>query len=314
MKNKERIMLVMSYLKENSDEQHKITAEQIINYLTKNHSINVDRKTIYNDINTLNNLGYSIECTRQGYYWDNNIFEITELRILIDAVRASSFLSAKKSDLMIEKLLSLTNCYERKLADSGDYNNTKTTNEQIYYNIFNVINAISKKQAITFKYYDLGVRKEKKYRKHDYEVFPLDLLINQDRYYMICYSKKYNGLNNYRIDKMEQVELKDEYIDRVDFDVNEYMRQTFSMYPCDKTNVILKCHCSLIDEIYTRFDNKVLVTKIENDYYYCNIDISASQTFLGWLFSYNGKIIIEQPQILKDEFINMCKKMIELHQ
>lgn len=314
MKNKERIMLIMDYLKENSNEQNKITGEKIAGYLIDKCGINVERKTIYNDIKTLNSLGYNIETTKQGYYWDGNIFEPTELRIMVDGIRASSFLSQKKTDIMIEKLSKLTNCFERKLITCGQYNNIKTTNEQIYYNIFNIINAINKGQAITFKYFDLGIKKSKQYRKHDYKVFPLDILINQDRYYMICYSKKYDDLNNYRIDKMEKVETVDEYIEDIKFNVNEYMQQTFSMFTTEKTNVVLKCHKSLIDEIYTRFDNNALVVEAADDYYLCNINISPSQIFFGWLFSYSGKIIIVEPQNIKDEFVQMCKKMIELHQ
>lgn len=314
MKNKERIMLIMDYLKENSNEQNKITGEKIVGYLIDKCGISVERKTIYNDIKTLNDLGYNIETTKQGYYWDGNIFEPTELRIMVDGIRASSFLSQKKTDIMIEKLSKLTNRFERKMITCGQYNNIKTANEQIYYNIFNIINAINKGQAITFKYFDLGIKKKKQYRKHDYKVFPLDILINQERYYMICYSKKYDRLNNYRIDKMESVEAVDEQVENIKFNVNEYMQQTFSMFTAKKTNVVLKCHSSLMDEIYTRFDKNVMIVDSLKDYYLLNVNVSPSQTFYGWLFSCGGKISIVEPQDLKDDFIQICKKMIELHQ
>ncbi len=313
MENKKRLVIIMDYLKENSNEQHKVTSEEIMSYLNKAYGITSNRKTIYSDINALISLGFNIERGNQGFFWDGSIFDVTELRIVTDAIRSASFLSLKKTEMMIDKIGHLCNKYDRQLVKEGSYLNVKTDNEQVLYNIYTILEAIHDHQAITFSYFDIGIDKEKIFRDHDYNVFPLDLLVNHGRYYMVCYSKKYDSLSNYRVDKMEQVEVLEEYIGKVAFDVNEYMQQTFGMFSTEKRNVKLKCDKRLIDEIYSRFGENLIITDIDGDDYYFNVDISASEPFYGWLFAYDGKITIISPKEIKDEFIDMCKKAIELH-
>ncbi len=313
MENKKRLVIIMNYLKENSNEQHKVNSEEIMNYLNKEYGITSNRKTIYSDIQSLISLGFNIEKGYHGFFWDDNIFDVTELRILTDAIRSAGFLSLKKTQMMIDKIGDLCNKYDRQLVKEGSYLNVKTDNEQVLYNIYTILKAINGKQAITFSYFDIGIDKEKIFRDHDYNVFPLDLLVNHGRYYMVCYSEKYDSLSNYRVDKMEKVETLEKYIDKVDFDVNEYMQQTFGMFSTEKRNVELKCDRSLIDEIYARFGENVIITDIDGNDYYFNVDISASEPFYGWLFAYNGKIKIISPKEMKEEFVDMCKKAIELH-
>lgn len=313
MENKRRLVLIMDYLKENSNEHHKVTSEEMMAFLSKNHGITSNRKTIYSDINALISLGFNIEKSNQGFYWEGSIFDVTELRILIDAIKACGFLSMKKTKMIIDKLSLLCNKYDRQLVEEGSYYNIKTTNEKVLYNIYDILLAIENHQMITFKYFDIGINKKKIYRNHEYRLFPLDLLIHHGRYYVVCYSKKYDCLNNYRIDKLERIRFVDEFIDKFDFDVNEYMQQTFNMFVGEKKNVILKCDSSLLDEIYARFGENVIITAIEDNQYYFSTVVSSSESFFAWLFSYNGKITIISPNEIKEEFVSMCKKAIELN-
>ena len=312
MKNKQRLLEVLSYLRENSNEDHSIKTEEIISHLSA-RGIQAERKTIYNDVNELNEMGYAIESGRQGYYYDGQQFETAELRVLIDQIRAGSFLSHRKSSEIMEKLLAQTNKYDRQLLVSGDYENNKSRNEQIYYNVSAIIRAIAGHNAITFRYFDYTVSGEKQARKHDYKMFPYDLIVDSDRYYLIGWQIKYQQPVTYRLDRMEKVELLDERYDQKAFDVSAYMNQTFRMFSGKKTNVTLKCRNDLYSEAVDQFGSDLLITETGETHFTCNVNATVSPTFYSWVFTFAGGIVILSPGEIRDEFKAMCGRMIDEH-
>ncbi|HQB32783.1 MAG TPA: WYL domain-containing protein, partial [Erysipelotrichaceae bacterium] len=229
MSNKKRIMKVLEYLKENTNYDNGANAEVLISYL-KTQSIEVERKTIYNDIKQLDEMGYSIARNKDGYYYDDEMFEASELRVLIDMVKASRFLSWKTSSEIIEKIISLTNRFNRKIIDSGDYFNKKTEYADLLTNVEKLLEAISEKREIRFRYFDLDEKRKKKYRGKNYVYYPINMLVDDDKYYLICYGEKYKDFNNFRLDKMDSIEIRENTYEEIEFDVNEYMRQTFGMF------------------------------------------------------------------------------------
>ena len=312
MNNKRRLLAVLNYLKENSDENHPIKTESIIAYLNE-QGMDAERKTIYNDVRELCEMGHDIESSRQGFFYGEQILEDAELRILIDLIKASSFLSKKKSAEITDKLLQLTNRYARELLVSGKYENNKSQNEQIYYNITSLIEAIARHQAVSFRYFDYTVEGTKMARRHDYRVLPYDLIVNNDRYYLIGLQTKYNKPVNYRLDKMEKVELVDEYYDQPVFDVGNYMNETFNMYGGQKENVTLKCANHLYSELVNQFGKELLVTEKHEDYFLCNVNASLSPTFYSWIFTFDGKITILSPDSVRKQFRQMCERLIAEH-
>ncbi len=312
MKNKQRLLEVLDYLKENSNEEHSLKTEDIISHLS-NQGIRAERKTIYSDVSQLNEMGYSIESGRQGYYYDGHLFETAELRVLIDQIRAASFLSQRKSNEIIEKLLSQTNRFDRQLLNSGDYENNKSLNEQIYYNVSAIIRAIAEHRAITFNYFDYTVTGEKRSRRHDYRMFPYDLIVDSDRYYLIGWQIKYGQPVTYRLDRMEKVELLEERYDRKAYDVAAYMNQTFRMYAGEKTRVTLKCRNDLYSEVLDQFGSDLLITERGEESFLCNVAATLSPTFFSWVFTFRGGIVIITPQLVRDEFRQLCQQMIDEH-
>ena len=312
MKNKQRLLAVLDYLRGNSNEDHWINTETIISHLDS-LGIQSERKTIYNDIRELNEMGYSIESGREGYYFSGGALETAELRVLIDLIRASSFLSRKKSGEIMTKLLEMTNRYDRRLLESGDYENNKSANEQIYYNVSAIIKAIAEHRAITFNYFDYTVSGEKKQRKHDYRVFPYDLIVESDRYYLIGWQIKHSQPVNYRLDKMEKIEELDETFETRQFDVGAYMNQTFRMFNGEKVNVQLKCRNDLYGEVQDQFGGDLIITQKQEDCFICNVNATLSPTFYSWVFTFQGGIVILAPEKVKDELKKQCEEMINKH-
>ncbi|MBQ6653921.1 MAG: WYL domain-containing protein [Erysipelotrichaceae bacterium] len=312
MKNKQRLLEVLNYLRTNSNEDHSINTESIISHLDS-RGIRAERKTIYSDVRELNEMGYTIESGREGYYFSGGALETAELRVLIDLIRASSFLSRKKSAEIMEKLLEMTNRYDRRLLESGDYENNKSANEQIYYNVSAIIGAIAQQRAITFKYFDYDASGQKRQRKHDYKVFPYDLIVDSDRYYLIGWQIKYSQPVNYRLDKMEKVELLDERYEKKQFDVAAYMNQTFRMFSGQKTNVTLKCRGNLYDELVKQFGSDMIITDMDEDSFTCNVNATVSPTFYAWVFTFDGAVTILSPEEVRNELKQMCERIISRH-
>lgn len=310
MSNKKRIMKVLEYLKENTNYDNGVNAEVLISHL-KTQSIEVERKTIYNDIKQLDEMGYSIARNKDGYYYDDELFEASELRVLIDMVKASRFLSWKTSSEIIEKIISLTNRFNRKIIDSGDYFNKKTEYADLLTNVEKLLEAISEKREIRFRYFDLDEKRKKKYRGKNYVYYPINMLVDDDKYYLICYGEKYKDFNNFRLDKMDSIEIRDNTYEEIEFDVNEYMRQTFGMFSGEKMSVKLKFDKRLFSEIDSQFGEEMILTEKDGENFYCEANINVSPTFFSWVFGYNGQIKILGPDKVKQQYLEMCHRAIE---
>lgn len=303
-------MLVLEYLKENTNYDNGVNAEVLISYL-KSKSIYVERKTIYNDIKQLNEMGYSIGKNKDGYYFDEELFEASELRVLIDMVKANRFLSLKTSSEIIDKLASLTNRFNREIICSGDYYNKKTEYADLLVNVEKLLEAISQKKAIRFKYFDLDEKKKKKYRGKNYSFYPVNMLVDDDKYYLICYGEKYKNFSNFRLDKMDSIEILDNTYKEIEFDVNEYMRQTFDMYSGEKMSVKLKFNKKLFAEMDSQFGEEMILTAKDGENFYCKANINVSFTFFSWVFGFNGQIKILGPEKVKQQFLEMCNRAID---
>ncbi len=313
MSNKKRVMTVLEFLKENTNQNHPVKTESIVAYL-EGQGFKVERKTIYNDVKELNEMGYAVEKCHNGYYYDNELFELSELRFLVDSAKASDVLSQKKTTEICDKLLSLTNKYDRQLIDDGQYVSNKSVNQQVLYNINAIIMAIGQKHAITFKYFDINTDDEKVYRQKNYNVFPYSLVMNNDRYYVICANIKHpDSAASYRLDKMEQVELSkgSKTYEKIPFDIDDYMNSHFSMYNGETKNVVLKCANELYSEVKQKFGDNVIVIEKGEDYFKCNANVIISPTFFSWVFTFMGRIIILSPSDVQQEMVSRCQQMID---
>ncbi|MBR0137591.1 MAG: WYL domain-containing transcriptional regulator [Erysipelotrichaceae bacterium] len=318
MNNKIRLLYLLKYLQEHTNPEHIKNAADIgtdLSFLGKE----LDRKTIYSDIENLNEAGYEIEMTRNGdkvgYYYDGELFDQAEMRILADSILSSESLSEKKTDQMLEKLLSLTNEYDRKeMKQQLKYRITKTANEQVLYNIDAIQKAISRKQAITFRYFDIDITRKKKYRDHSYTLIPYALVRNMERYYLIAFNEKHDNYNHYRLDKMDSIKLEETEHKFREFDISGYMSSAFGMYSGEKQAVTLRCKKNLAERVMDHFNNNGIITKIEDEWFEIEAEIMVSPVFYSWLFSYNGDIRIIKPESVIEGFKKRCEDFLSVYQ
>lgn len=208
-----KMMYLAKILMEQTDEEHTITVPEMIAELSK-LGISAERKSIYDDLEYLQLFGLDI-CSKKtrttNYYIASRDFELPELKLLVDSVQASKFITRKKSMELISKIEKLTSHENAKKLQRQVFitNRVKTVNEQIYYNVDKIHEAIAANKQITFKYFNLDVNKKKVYRKDGglYTESPVSLTWDDENYYLITYKEKYDSYTHYRVDKMEMIEL-----------------------------------------------------------------------------------------------------------
>lgn len=212
-----KIIYIMEYLLKNSDEDHAVTTSQIIAYL-KSHDITAERKTIYSDIEALRDFGLDIiqvsEGNNHGYYVASRDFELPELKLLVDSVQSSKFITHKKTLSLIKKIEKLASIHSAQLLNRQVFvkNRIKTMNESIYYNVDEIHNGISSNRKIRFLYFEYNVAKERVYR-HDgayYVVSPFAMTWDDENYYMVAFDSAAGIIKHYRVDKMEKITVLDE--------------------------------------------------------------------------------------------------------
>lgn len=304
---KMKLLYLMKIFLERTDEGHPLTTAQLIDALAE-YGITAERKSIYTDIALLRKFGLGIESrktTTVGYYIDSRTFELPELKLLVDAVQSSRFITARKSNDLIKKLSLLTNSYQAKELKRQVVmsERPKPLNEEIYYSIDAIHTAINGRFKIDFQYFDYTPDKKRTYRKNG-EVYchtPMALCWSDDKYYLICYSSKYDDFAQYRVDRMSHVRVSGEAADKVDkkrFNVAEYTKQMFGMYAGELVRAKLRFDNSLVNTVLDKF-GAGLPLQACGDCFEVTVDVSASPVFLSWMFQFGDKAEIVAPDSLR---------------
>lgn len=248
---KYKLLKLLELLRQETDEQHPLSTSQICNKLGE-MGISCERRTLTKDIAVLNELGYEVMWNwvgkEKGYYIEDRSFSVPELKILIDAVQAASFVTEKKTTELIDKIAALGGSHKADILKSNMvcFNTRKHSNESIYYNVGFLEDAIQQQKKVIFYYYDLNENGEKVYRRehHHYVVEPIALVFNDDNYYLMVYSAKHDSTANYRVDRMDHVEIVDEAISEKALTLREgidsYTEQAFKMYGGQLVDVVLE--------------------------------------------------------------------------
>lgn len=304
---KMKLLYLMKIFLERTDEGHSLTTAQLIDALAE-YNITAERKSIYTDIALLRKFGLSIESrktTTVGYYIDSRTFELPELKLLVDAVQSSRFITKRKSNELIKKLSSLSSVYHAKELKRQVVmaERPKPLNEEIYYNIDAIHAAINEHYKIAFKYFDYDTNKKRIYRK-DGEVYcytPMALCWSDDKYYLICFSSKYDAFTQYRVDRMSHVQVSAEAVEIIDkqrFNVAEYTKRMFGMYGGELVRAKLRFDNSLVNTVLDKFGTDLPIQP-HSDYFEVIVDVSASPVFLSWMFQFGDKAEIVAPESLR---------------
>ncbi|MBQ5333219.1 MAG: WYL domain-containing protein [Oscillospiraceae bacterium] len=295
-----------------TDEEHTLTIYDLLERLEA-LGIKASRKTLLEDIHLLSDFGMDIipiSCGKKlGYYLGSRSFELPEIKLLADAVSSARFITEKKSRQLLSKLEGLTSVHRGREINRRVYvaNRIKSENELIYINIDLIQQAIDRKKQITFRYFDRTVGMKKKYRSGGRSCSPFALAWNDGSYYLVGKQKKYTTLSNFRIDRMENVEILSETSEPVPegFDLAEYTATTFSMFSGEQRNVTLCLDNSLVNVAADRFGTDVILIPCGEDKFTMNVKVVAAPAFYGWLFQFGDKAEIISPESVRNEFLEM---------
>ena len=313
---KVKLLYLEKIFREESDEAHPLTVNDIIAKLAKN-DISAERKAIYADIEVLRDIMDMDICTaRNGsqtaYYLASDTFQFEELQLLCDAVACSKFITEKKSRELINTLSHLTSNFRARELQRNIIvaNRVKTVNERIFYNVQAIHNAIDSGKKITFRYFRYDIKKNKVYKSDGrYTLSPYSLAWEDENYYCIGYYEKYDSISNFRVDRMEDVEVSDEAAEKnKEFSIGEYSRKVFGMFASGKTEMVkLCCDNSLTSVIMDKFGSDIVMHKADDSHFFISKEINVSPTFFGWLFQLGDKVSIVSPESLRSE----CREYIE---
>lgn len=303
----------MKILLEQTDEEHSITVPKMITELSK-LGISAERKSIYDDLEYLKLFGLDI-CMQKSrttdYFIASRDFELPELKLLVDSVQSSKFITYKKSLELISKIEKLTSKYNAKQLQRQVFvtNRVKTVNERIYYNVDKIHEAIAEDKQITFKYFDIDVNKKKVYRKEGniYTESPVSLTWDDENYYLITYKDKYDSYVHYRVDKMENIEIteNDRVLSEAPFDLSAYAKTMFQMFGGEETEVSIQFENELVGVVYDRFGVNVPIIKTDETHFICNVKVAVSPHFLSWIISFGSRAKILSPDFVKEQLYEL---------
>ena len=314
-----KILYLYKILLDKTDEQHHITMPEIIQQLEL-CGVSAERKAIYEDINALKNFGLDIVCVKgniSGYYVASRDFELPELKLLADAVSSSRFLTEKKSTELLKKIESLSSVHEAKQIQRQVYvtNRVKAMNERIYLNVDVIHKAIAENKNIKFRYFDYNLQKKKTYREGSRICSPFALAWEDERYYLIAYYDNRQTISNFRIDRMESVEIIDEKaVEKPEnFIVADYMNSSFSMFSGTTQEVKLRFDNQLINPVIDRFGKNITIIADGDSHFTVRVKVKAEhpEPFFGWLFQFGTMAEIIEPCELRDRYIEMLKSVTE---
>lgn len=311
-------MLLLKLLFENTDEDHALSTQEIVQLMDKTFSIKIHRTRIPHDVELLEQIGYEIGVVKgrtTRYYYEQQTFELPELKLLIDAVDSSMFITEKKSAELIDKLVSLASplraeALTRSVTKSGQ---KKPTNEQIFYIIDTLNRAIIQQKKVSFQYFTYNLFKDHVLRQdgEPYVFSPYALHWDGDFYYVIGFLEKHLTISNIRVDRIAHTpEILEEDIVPLPpgFDMDAYRARTFRMYNSPLQTVELSCDASVMDAIVDRFGESVDTGIIDENTFSATAEAPINHLFYSWIFGFGGKVRILEPRSVVEEYADMVLK------
>lgn len=314
-----KIFYILDYLQRNSHQNHPVRAAELIEMLKNRHDISCDRKTVYSDIAALQQYGIdilSVPGKNGGYYIASRNFELPELKLLIDAVQSSRYLTESKSRELIEKLCNQCNEHDSKLLKRNVLvsGRVKSMNETIYYNVDAIQEAIAQNKQITFRYFDWDFGGQRRYRDKTYQASPYGLCQDNENCYLLAWSERY-GVTHYRVDRMEKINVSDE--NRIPCPeltgkaLNEHAERHFQMFSGEEVNVKLRFHRSLLNVVIDRFGKDTMLIPDGEDHFNFTVRVAVSPMFLSWVIGFGVKAKILYPQSVADACKKLCLEAME---
>ena len=317
-----KILYLMKILLEKTDETHSITMPEIIAELNA-YGVNAERKSIYSDIENLRLYGLDIIGEKEdkafAYRVGNRQFELAELKLLVDSVQSSKFITAKKSNQLIKKIEGLASKYEAAQLQRQVYTTEriKAGNENLYYNVDQIHSAIASNVQITFQYFNWDVNKKQVLRKDGalYQVSPWALSWDDENYYMVAYDSEEGKIKHFRVDKMLHIDLTSERREGSQkfkaFDMGAYAKKMFGMFGGDEEMVKILCKNELAGVMIDRFGKDVTMVKVDAEHFYVNVKVAVSGQFLAWVIALGDGAKIVAPERVVEKVKEEIGRLVE---
>lgn len=317
---KAKLLWIYHILRHQTDEDHPMTLKDLQTELER-QDISAERKSLYDDFETLRQFGVNIEKTgRSGYYLVHEPFEVAELKLLVDAIQSSKFITEKKSAGLIKKIQSLLSVHQSVQLQRQVYvtGRVKTPNEGIFYNVDAIHSAITAGRQIRFRYFhwaldESGRKAVRSYRKSDYLVSPWALSWDDENYYLIAF--KDGDIRHYRVDKMEQITMTDlvregqEHFEK--FDAAQYAKRTFGMFGGEGEQLRIRFPEKLIGAVVDRFGQDVYLMPDREGSFAAMVKVAVSPQFYGWLFGLGSGVEILSPESEREAFKAFLEEITE---
>ena len=307
---------------EKTDETHYLTMPEIQKELEK-YDIIAERRSLYESLKDLEEFGIEVEGERSGrgyrYHVIGRQFELAELKLLVDAIQSSKFITEKMTNRLIGKLETLVSQHDaadlrRQVFVSG---RTKTMNETVYYSVDTIYNAISQNKKIKFQYYQWNVKKEMELR-HDgawYHISPWGLSWDDENYYLVGYDSEAELIKHYRVDKMLHIRMSTEAREGKEhfkqLDMADYAKKSFGMFGGKEKTVKLLVDNRLAGVIIDRFGKDIMLIPADENHFTVNVDVHVSKQFLGWVFSLGEQVKILSPEEVVEQMRGEVKRLVE---
>jgi predicted DNA-binding transcriptional regulator YafY len=317
-----KLLKVMDYLLHETDDEHRVSVQDIITYLEE-QGIASERKSIYTYIDLLEQYGLDIITDRehQNYYHiGQRTFELAELKLLVDAVMFSKFIPQEKSQALVSKLKTLTSRHQAHQLSRTDLvtHRHKSKNTAVYINIDAIHEAILHKQKLRFKYFDYNLQKDMIFRRQGefYTVIPVFLCWDDEKYYCVTYHEQHQDYVVYRVDKMRDVQvshLKHTIEDKPE-NLNKYLASIFNMFAGEEKVLELEFHNDLLNVVLDRFGLDANISALDDTHFKLTQEVLVSPTFLSWLFQFEHKAKILAPDEVIRTYVEMLKHHLELYE
>lgn len=311
---KQKLLVLQRMLLEHTDEEHPMTTQALIDGLAA-QGIPAERKSIYDDMEVLRQTGLDVQSRKgkdPGWFVGGRAFQLPELKLLVDAVQSCKFITKRKSDDLIRKLEGLTSVHQARQLQRQVYvdRRVKTMNESVYYSIDKLHTALAAGKAVTFRYFDYDVKKEKVFRRggRRYTVFPHGLIWNSENYYLVGWDGAKKEVRHYRVDKMAELAVtclkleEGEDLDRSSFDMAAYAAKHFGMFSGREGKVRLRCANSMVGVMLDRFGQEVILVPDGPDHFTLTVDAVVSPQFYGWLFGLGEGVALTGPDWAVEDY------------
>ncbi len=319
-----KLLYLLKILLRETDPEHTLTMAEILERL-RQQGFGAERKSIYDDFAALERFGYPVERRRGennavGYYLETREFELPELKLLVDAVQSSNFITRQKSRSLIEKLSGLASRWEAQTLQRQVHisDRVKTMNESIYYNVDQIHTAILENIRITFQYFDWTEKKEKQLRRGGalYCVSPWALTWSEGNYYLVAFDGEYGDIKHFRVDKMLHITGTDKKREGQgkfrQFDMARYSSKVFGMFGGREETVTLECEKELAGVIIDRFGRDITIFPGE-DTFLVSVSIMISNNFFSWVLQFGGRMRITAPGHVVQEMKILLAEALEAY-